>query len=178
MFMYMCMYVYMYAYVCVHIYIYIYIYIYILSATRLRRQADRASSSGSVRTQRRLMRDLLFLLYHRLVTTFYGCSIDAAQEHTITIIEVSREAPDATTKPNCYNLTSILVRPIHGSRLRSEATPSRIPDPPVESSPERCCTPSAKRTHQQYRVLFYCYFVCECKQTVKQQHTSCNTLTH
>ena len=45
--------------------------------------------------------------FNRRLATFYGVTIVAGQEHTITIVvDVSPETPNVTTKPTCYDLTS------------------------------------------------------------------------
>ena len=36
-------------------------------------------------------------------------------------MDVSRETPDVTTKPKCYDLTNLPVRPVHKQRIQISA---------------------------------------------------------
>ena len=79
-------------------------------------RTDRASmllksyQSSSVIAQG-VSRETFRLFNRRLVTTFYGVS-NCCWTSAPWIMDVPRETPDVTTKPNCYDLTNILVRPV------------------------------------------------------------------
>ena len=82
--LYTCVYIHIYIYIYTYTYIYVYIYVYVVYAH--------------------------IYIYIYIYTQIHTYNMHVCGTHAI--MDSSRETPDVTTKPKCYDSTNILVRPV------------------------------------------------------------------